>query len=188
MPPPTVKEALRTTLRALVPLAMPVIILGGIYTGKFTATEAAAIAGAYALLVFLIRSKFNLKAVYECLLDSAKISAGPLFMVATAGLFSYLMVFAKVPTTISEGILNSGMGPVAILLTMNVIFFIIGSPFTFLYGKKGRPRMRTALFSQSLRYQPTISISSAATTKTTAAILVPSASLASMALPLFLPK
>lgn len=126
MPPPTVKEALRTTLRALVPLAMPVIILGGIYTGQFTATEAAAIAGAYALIVFLIRSKFNLKSVYECLLDSAKISAGPLFMVATAGLFSYLMVFAKVPTTISEGILNSGMGPVAILLTMNIIFFIVG--------------------------------------------------------------
>lgn len=126
MPSPTVKEALRTTLRALVPLAMPVIILGGIYTGQFTATEAAAIAGAYALIVFLIRSKFNLKSVYECLLDSAKISAGPLFMVATAGLFSYLMVFAKVPTTISEGILNSGMGPVAILLTMNLIFFIVG--------------------------------------------------------------
>lgn len=126
VPSPSLQEALKITARALVPLMMPVIILGGIYSGKFTPTEAAAMAVTYSAVVFLIRSKFNLKEFYQCLLEPVKIAAGPMFMVATAGLLSYFMVIIKIPNTLSAGILNSGMSPAGIFLMMNVIFFIIG--------------------------------------------------------------
>ncbi|HOR85029.1 MAG TPA: TRAP transporter large permease [Bacillota bacterium] len=126
LPPPSIKESLRITTVAIVPLMLPVIILGGIYSGKFTPTEAAAIAVSYAAIVYLIRSKFNMKEFYRCLLESTKVAAGPLLMVATAGLISYFMVIVKIPTTISSHLLGIGMSPFAILLIMNLIFFVIG--------------------------------------------------------------
>jgi C4-dicarboxylate transporter DctM subunit len=126
MPPPTFKESLKITGRAIVPLLLPVIILGGIYSGMFTPTEAAAMAVTYSIIVFLIRSKFNMKEFYHSMLEPAKISAGPMLMVATAGLFSYFMVIARIPNAISAGLLSSGMSPFAILVIMNLIFFVIG--------------------------------------------------------------
>jgi C4-dicarboxylate transporter, DctM subunit len=117
----------RATWQAGWALLMPVIILGGIYGGIFTPTEAAAVAVFYALIVgFVIYREISVRDLMTVLRKSVISSAVIMFIIANAGLFAFLITRAGVPDAIGrylEAVLQS---PVLFLLGVNAALFVIG--------------------------------------------------------------
>ncbi len=115
------------TLQASWALLMPVIILGGIYGGIFTPTEAAAVAVFYALIVgVVIYREIRFSDLYVILRKSVLSSAVIMFIIANAGLFAFLITRAGVPDAIGrylEAVLQS---PMLFLLGVNAALFVIG--------------------------------------------------------------
>ncbi|MBI2277051.1 MAG: TRAP transporter large permease [Dechloromonas sp.] len=117
-----------TALRkAWLALMMPVIILGGIYGGVFTPTEAAVVAVFYALLVgLLIYREIRLADLAAIFRKSVISSAVIMFIIANAGLFSYLITRAGVPEAIGDFLKAHLSNPVMFLLGVNLALFLIG--------------------------------------------------------------
>ena len=108
-------------------LMMPVVILGGIYGGIFTPTEAAAVSVFYALLVgTVIYREIGLKDLYAILRKSVLSSAVIMFIIANAGLFAFLITRAGVPGAIGQWLEQVLQSPVYFLLGVNLALFIIG--------------------------------------------------------------
>ncbi len=117
----------RAVLNAAWALGMPVIILGGIYSGLFTPTEAAAVSVVYAIFVeTLIYRSLNLPRLIA-LTERAAISTSIIFiLLAVGGIISYFVTLAQIPTAIITGLNAIEAGPVIFLLVVNVIFLIAG--------------------------------------------------------------
>ena len=108
-------------------LLMPVIILGGIYGGVFTPTEASAVAVFYALIVgMLIYREIRLRDLYAVLKKSAISSAVIMFIIANAGLFAFLITRAGVPDAIGRWLQEVLQTPALFLLGVNAALFVIG--------------------------------------------------------------
>ena len=108
-------------------LLMPVIILGGIYGGIFTPTEASAVAVLYALLVgTLIYREIKPAALYNVLRKSVVSSSVIMFIIANAGLFAFLITRAGVPDAIGRWLQEVLQSPAYFLLGVNVTLFFIG--------------------------------------------------------------
>ncbi len=117
----------RATLAASWALFMPVIILGGIYGGIFTPTEASAVAVAYALVVGMaIYGEIRPSDLYPILKKSVISSAVIMFVIANAGLFAYLITRAGVPDAIGVWLKDVLKDPMMFLLGVNAALFIIG--------------------------------------------------------------
>jgi len=117
----------RATLQAGWALLMPVIILGGIYGGIFTPTEASAVAVAYALLVgMVIYREIGISDLYPILKKSVVSSAVIMFIIANAGLFAYLITRAGVPDAIGQWLKVVLEIPLLFLLGVNAALFVIG--------------------------------------------------------------
>ena len=117
----------RATLQAGWALLMPVIILGGIYGGVFTPTEASAVAVFYALIVgVVIYREIKVKDLYAILRKSAISSAVIMFIIANAGLFAFLIPRAGVPDAIGRWLEAVLQSPTMFLLGVNAALFIIG--------------------------------------------------------------
>lgn len=117
----------RATLQAGWALAMPVIILGGIYGGIFTPTEASAVAVAYALVVgMLIYREIRIADLYAILKKSVISSSVIMFIIANAGLFAYLITRAGVPDAIGVWLKEVLQSPALFLLGVNAALFVIG--------------------------------------------------------------
>jgi len=117
----------RATLQAGWALLMPVIILGGIYGGIFTPTEASAVAVFYALVVGLgIYREIGVKDLYAVLKKSVISSAVIMFIIANAGLFAFLITRAGVPDAIGRWLQEVLQSPTMFLLGVNLALFIIG--------------------------------------------------------------
>ncbi len=108
-------------------LLMPILILGGIYGGLFTPTEAAAIACAYAFVVsrYFYR-ELSLKDIVPIFTDSATSSAVILFTVCLAAPFSWIMASKAIPAAISTAVLSVIANKYLLLLTFNVILLFLG--------------------------------------------------------------
>jgi C4-dicarboxylate transporter DctM subunit len=108
-------------------LGMPAIILGGIYGGVFTATEAAAVSVIYSAFVcMVIYRQLDLKGLWEVCLDSALASARILIMVAAASLFSWLLTVTGITAAIAEPFAELKQSPNMVLLVANILFLIGG--------------------------------------------------------------
>jgi len=108
-------------------LLMPVIILGGIYGGIFTPTEASAVAVFYALIVGLvIYREIKLKHLMVILRKSVLSSAVVMFIIANAGLFAFLITRAGVPDEIGRYLVATLQSPLLFLLGINAALFVIG--------------------------------------------------------------
>lgn len=117
----------KATWKAGWALLMPVIILGGIYGGIFTPTEASAVAVFYALIVGLvIYREINLPDLYLILRKSALSSAVIMFIIANAGLFAFLITRAGVPEAIGRWLQEVLQSPAYFLLGVNAALFVIG--------------------------------------------------------------
>ena len=108
-------------------LLMPVVVLGGIYGGVFTPTEAAAVAVLYSFIVgTVVYREIKLKDLYGILRKSAISSAVIMFIIANAGLFAFLITRAGVPGAIGQWLQEVLQSPAYFLLGVNVALFIIG--------------------------------------------------------------
>ncbi len=129
-PPPKAsgKEVLRALRDSMWGLALLVIIMGGIYGGVFTPTEAAAVSEVYALAVavFVYRD-LTFKQLPEVFLESAKTTVMIMFIVANALLFAHVLTTERIPQAIAEQIMAVGMSPWMFLLVVNIILLIAGN-------------------------------------------------------------
>lgn len=121
------KEVWNTTKNAAWAILMPVAILGSIYGGICTATEAAAVSVVYAALVCkFIYKDVTWKDLAKIMVDSVKTSAFIFAITMTASLFSYLITMEQFPQTLSRLMLNGNIGKYGFLLIFNLILFLLG--------------------------------------------------------------
>jgi len=119
---------LKTGRRAIWGLLLIVIILGGIYGGVFTPTEAAAVSAVYAFVVAVfIHADINIRQVRQVLLDSAKITAMLMFIIANAYMFAFVLTTEQIPQLASQAIVGLGLPPWAFLLIVNLILLVAGN-------------------------------------------------------------
>ena len=109
-------------------LLLIVVVMGGIYSGKFTPTEAAAMAAVYAFIIAVFVYKdLRLSQVPKILLDSASMSAMLLYIITNAVLFSFLMTSENIPQEMAAWITDRGLGVISFLLLVNVLLLIAGN-------------------------------------------------------------
>ncbi|MFC1795636.1 TRAP transporter large permease [Pseudomonadota bacterium] len=122
------KEIFRTGRRALWGLLLVVIILGGIYGGVFTPTEAAAVAAVYAFIVavFLHRD-VSLRQTPEVLIKSARVTAMLMFIIANAFLFAFVLTTLQIPQQASDALIAMGLPAWGFLLAVNVLLLLAGN-------------------------------------------------------------
>ena len=109
-------------------LLLIIIVMGGIYSGMFTPTEAAAMAAVYAFFIAVFVYKdLKLKQVGKVLLDSAAMSAMLLYIITNAVLFSFLMTSENIPQQMAEWITGQGLGVISFLLVVNILLLLAGN-------------------------------------------------------------
>ena len=123
----TLKESVSIIRNALLALFMPVIIVGGILSGQFTPTEAAAIACAYAFIVgFFIYKKLTVKDLIDSLKEGAITSAAILLIIAAAKLFGLMMSIETLPQQIAEVFMSISSNKYVFLLIVNIFLLFMG--------------------------------------------------------------
>jgi C4-dicarboxylate transporter DctM subunit len=109
-------------------LMLIVIVIGGIYTGIFTPTEAAAVSAVYAFIIAVFVYKdLGLKDVPRVLLSSANMSAMLLYIITNAVLFSFLMTSEQIPQVMADWMVGQGFGPIGFLLIVNLMLLVAGN-------------------------------------------------------------
>ena len=109
-------------------LLLIVVVMGGIYTGIFTPTEAAAMSAVYAFIVAVFVYKdLRMRDVPRVLLDSANMSAMLLYIITNAVMFSFIMTDQNIPQHLADWLLSQGLGPVAFLLAVNILLLLAGN-------------------------------------------------------------
>lgn len=128
MPKATWAERLISFRKSAWGLSLIIVVMGGIYSGMFTPTEAAAVAAVYAFVIAVFVYKdMPLKKVPKVLIDSAAMSAMLLYIITNAVLFSFLMTSENIPQAMAGWILDSGFGMVSFLLVVNVLLLLAGN-------------------------------------------------------------
>jgi len=123
----TFKEKLLGFRNAIIPLLMPVIILGGILTGIFTPTEAAAVAVLYALVIgFFVLKTLSLKDLAPMLIKTARITGVVFLIIGAAGILSWVLAINQVPQAIAAFLLETTGNPKLILLLILILMLIVG--------------------------------------------------------------
>jgi len=113
---------------AILALLMPVIILGGIYSGVFTPTEAALVAVVYGLIVgVFIYREIKIKDLFSIFSAATVMSATILFIIAGASIFAYYLTRERIPAQITEALLGITDNWIIALLIINVILLIVGT-------------------------------------------------------------
>jgi C4-dicarboxylate transporter, DctM subunit len=124
----TPRERVMIVLRAAPTLSIPVVIVGSILTGLANATEAAAVGAIAAALVGRYWTReFRFSQIPEMLLRSGIYSAIVLFLVAAAAVFSWILIFGKVPQEVAGWLQSVAKDPVTFMLLVNVILIVIGT-------------------------------------------------------------
>jgi len=129
-PPPKAStgEIFKAFRESMWGLALLVIIMGGIYGGIFTPTEAAAVSAVYALVVALfIYKDLTPKQIPHVFLDAGRTTVMLMFIVANALLFAHVLTTERIPQTIAEQIVGMGMTPWMFLLVVNIILLVAGN-------------------------------------------------------------
>lgn len=124
---PTIKSVGKAFREAFWALMVPIIILGGIYGGIFTPTEAAVVAVVYSVVIgkFVYKELDN-KAIYECLRASGLINGATQFMIGLSMAFASYLAMAQIPTQVTNWLTGISDNPVIIMLIINVFLLILG--------------------------------------------------------------
>ncbi len=126
-PRSSIKEIFRACLRGLPILGVPLIVIGGILAGFFTATEAGAIAAIYALILSICYKDItSLGGLFKIIKNAARTVALPLFAIAASTIFGWLIAYLKVPHFAANFILSFTDSPYVGMLFIWLIYFIVG--------------------------------------------------------------
>ncbi len=124
----SIMRALRSFRECFWALMMPVIILGGIYGGIFTPTEAAAVAAVYGALVgFFVYKELTLKDIPKTLLSAAYNTTMIMFVVGAANVFGWILTNAQVPHTLAQNFAHLTNSPIVFLMMVNLLLLFIGT-------------------------------------------------------------
>jgi C4-dicarboxylate transporter, DctM subunit len=128
MQPASWREVLTAGMEAIWGLLLIVLVIGGIYSGKFTPTEAAAVSAVYAFViaVFVYRD-LKLREVPKVLTDAGRVTIMLMFIIANAMLFGHVLTTEQIPQYIAQTIISAGMEPWMFLIVVNVLLLIGGS-------------------------------------------------------------
>ncbi len=121
------REMPRITREAFPALMMPVVLLGCLYTGVTTPTEAAAVAAAYALLICVLLYKLRWSEFYDSLLSSARMSISIGMLIAGALVFNYVITSENLPAALSRQLGGLELSPMGYLLLVNVLLLVLGA-------------------------------------------------------------
>ncbi len=106
--------------------SLVVLILGGLYTGFFTPTEAGAVGAAGALLIALVRRRLDAAKFWRVLRETGLVSAAILFLLIAAGLYSRMLSMAGVPNAIGDFVEHLGLGPYGFLIAFVIVILLMG--------------------------------------------------------------
>ncbi len=121
------REALKVTKEAFFGLFTIVIIIGGILSGVFTATESSAIAVVYALFVAaFIYKELPFSKFWQILWDASKTIVAVMFLIASAATFGWLLAYLKIPDAIAQAVLSVSHNKYLVLLMINVVLLLLG--------------------------------------------------------------
>lgn len=121
------KRMVKAFINALPALIMPLIIIGGILSGVFTATEAGAIAGAYGLIIgIFVYKEFTFKGAIQTILSAARTSGMTMLIVASTTAFGYCLAIEKFPAQVSALLTGISTNPNVLMLLMIIAMSIIG--------------------------------------------------------------
>ncbi len=123
----TFREFVRFTIGAIPALLTPVILLGGMYTGIMTPTEAGAVAAFYAIIVsVLVYRNMGVKDLWRILKDTARMTGVLGIMVASSFLFSYIVALEQIPNAVADFVLSLTSDKNVFLLIVNIVFLFLG--------------------------------------------------------------
>lgn len=121
------RALITTTRRALLALGMPVVVLGGIYTGFFSPTEAAGVACLYAIIVALAAEPdLGLREIWESAVNAMYLTAQTLVIVAASGVFSWMLTINGVPQALAAMLTDSALPAWALLIFINLLLLVVG--------------------------------------------------------------
>jgi len=128
LPKATFAQRMKALRESFWGLMLIVIVMGGIYTGMFTPTEAAAMSAVYAFIIAVFVYKdLSLKDVPRVLLNSANMSAMLLYIITNAVLFSFVLANENIPQQLADWLVGMGLGPIAFLLVVNILLLVAGN-------------------------------------------------------------
>lgn len=145
----SIKNVIRTFKKSILAIIMPLIILGGILSGIFTATEAGVIACVYAMLIgMFVYKKITIKDMPKAFFKSAKITAQALFIVASASMFSWILAWTGFPSKVLDVLLSISTNPTIVLfLVIGFILllglFVEGTPVLIIFAPIFVPVMQS---------------------------------------------
>ena len=124
----SVKEVFRTFKHSLLALIAPLIILGGILFGIFTATESAAVAVVYALVIGLfVYREIRIKDLFHLFREGAVTSSIVMFIIASASVFSWIAAIEEIPARLAGSLMNLTEDPALLLLLINFVLLVAGT-------------------------------------------------------------
>ncbi len=124
----TLKETLRVTADALLGMLTMVIIIGGVVSGVFTATESAAVAVVYSFIItFFVYREIKLTELKDILLSSLKTLAMVMSLIAAASSFGYLLAFLRIPQAITNALIGISDNKIVLLLLINIMLLLLGT-------------------------------------------------------------
>lgn len=124
----SIKQWFGAFRRALWGLLLMVIILGGIYTGMYTPTEAAAVAAVYSMFVALfIYKDMRIRDFSKVMLESGKMTVMLMFIIANAMLFAHVLTTEQIPQSIANWVSEMGFSPWMFLVIVNIVLLVAGS-------------------------------------------------------------
>jgi len=122
------RRAFRALWESLLALVMPVVVLGGIWTGAFTPTEAAAVSVAYSLVIGLfVYRELHFRDLPGILRETAILTTSIMYIMATASVFGWLLTYQGVPQMVAQSIIETLKDPYLFLLVVNLLVLFIGT-------------------------------------------------------------
>ncbi len=122
----TWKERFKSLPRIWDFLVIVILVIGGIYSGKFSATEAGAIASTAAVIILVIKRKFSFKILRDALVDTMRTTGSAFFIVGTAFVFGSFLTLTRLPNIFAQWLVELPIPPLAIILLVMVFFLIVG--------------------------------------------------------------
>lgn len=120
------KEAVRVTFRAIPSLLLIIIVIGGIVSGIFTATEGAGICVLYCLILSICYKSITVNSFMKILVSSACTSGIILFLISASSAMSFVMAYSGIPAVISDALLSVSSNKFVIFFLMNIILLVVG--------------------------------------------------------------
>lgn len=125
-PKSTWKERLKALPRIWDFLIIVILVIGGIYSGKFSATEAGAVASTAAVVILIIKRKFSFKILKSALVDTMRTTGSAFFIVGTAFVFGSFLTLTRLPNIFAQWLVELPLPPLVIILLVMVFFLIVG--------------------------------------------------------------